>query len=140
MLLPADYFCRGDKELAAKILKEEIRVFFDLREDNMDPNNRRVQIYNEFASLLTFDDFRYDLFDSSSSVYFLVSNSIPRKHSHITWVDNARETRRQIFPNLKAYVLDRIPTIKHRCALPTIPTPGRLRTIINQRSAPSYLY
>lgn len=50
---------RGDKVLASRILKDEIRLFFDLKEEEMDPTARRVQIYNEFAVLLTFDDFRY---------------------------------------------------------------------------------
>lgn len=47
--------------MASRILKDEIRVFFDLKEDDMDPTQRKVQIYNEFASLITFDDFRYKL-------------------------------------------------------------------------------
>lgn len=116
---------RGDKVLASRILKDEIRVFFDLKEEDMDPTVRRVQIYNEFALLLTFDDFR-------SVMLPFVAHFI-RKHSNITWIENARETRKHIFPNVKAYLLEHVPIIRARTTLPTIPTPGRLRTIINQR-------
>lgn len=51
---------REDKVLASRILKDEIRVFFGIKEDqDLDSSLKQVQIFNEFAVLLTLDNFRY---------------------------------------------------------------------------------
>jgi hypothetical protein len=51
---------RGNKELAKWVLKDEIKVLFNYSENDIDKAAvNLVSVYNELASLLTFDDFRY---------------------------------------------------------------------------------
>jgi hypothetical protein len=78
---------RGNLGMATRVLKEEIRPFFQLSEDKMDQSLRRVQLYNEFASLLTTDNFRDDS-------YFLIQSLIFKKafkyHLVREWIRNKK--------------------------------------------------
>lgn len=102
----------GNKTVAASILTDEIRTFFQLNETNMVPSAPRVKLYNEFASLLTFSDFR--------------------KHSNLVWLKDGPTTREHVYPQLEHFLRTKLTSVGRLTDLPPIPEPSRLKALLNQ--------
>jgi hypothetical protein len=109
---------RGDKTEATQILKEEIRPFLALDDNAMEPASKRVQLYNELASLLTFDDFRFVL--ASLVIVQAIEFRSPRKHTNLVWIKSAQETRRQIYPNLESFLVEKLTSLSTRFTPPQV--------------------